>query len=335
MIILCTGMMRSGSSWSYNAVRLLMKENSPKIASGYADDIGRALAEARDADHVIIKTHKPDGLGRALIRHHACRIVHSFRQPIETMASMMQSYDGDFDRQLTAIEAGFDILRFELDCGGVHFIWYDEILHHSTRRVQALAEYLGLDVPDAVIGKIAHNLSREVMIKATANLPATDRRQPIGRFLWTNKDALSKGLIRNAPKPADKILNTAQRKWLSEKMAGLVDDKGELLDLVKNIGCIATYYHQGQVVAEGASPPVIQAPVAPPPMAETALPKKSAKPVASVGDAVSLSPPPLSESTLSAPPMTPLTGIAPTGLALSAISQPPPPSGMAIKTALT
>ena len=278
MIILCTGMMRSGSSWSYNAVRLLMKENSPKIASGYADDIGRALAEARDADHVIIKTHKPDGLGRALIRHHACRIVHSFRQPIEAMASMMQTYDGDFDRQLTAIEAGFDILRFELDCGGVHFIWYDEILHHGARRVQALADYLGLDVPDAVIQNIAHNLSREAMIKATTNLPAADRRQPIGRFLWTNKDALSKGLIRNAPKPADKILNTAQRKWLSEKMAGLVDDKGELLDLVKNIGCIATYYHQGQVVAEGASPPVIQAPVTPPPppppTSETELPKK-------------------------------------------------------------
>ena len=60
MIVLCTGMIRSASSWSYNAARLLLARHSDKLVCGYSDDIGKALKEAKNAEHIIIKTHKPD-----------------------------------------------------------------------------------------------------------------------------------------------------------------------------------------------------------------------------------------------------------------------------------
>ncbi|MCX8500226.1 MAG: hypothetical protein ORO03_00810 [Alphaproteobacteria bacterium] len=254
MIVLCTGMIRSASNWSYNAARLLLAHHSENLGCGYSDDIGKALKEAKRAEHILIKTHRPDLLGRQMIQHRACLTLHSFRNPLEALASSVESFSGDLDRHIAAVASGLDILQFELEVGGVHFLWYPEIVNFPLPRIAAIADYFGIEASPEILNQISKTLSREQVMATVKRLPQGERKIPIGGFEWKNSTLMRFGQIRQNPKTIEKALTPAQIKRASAAFANLTQDNGELLDLVKNIGCLETYYHQGRLYRLGEEP---------------------------------------------------------------------------------
>ncbi|MDI9409392.1 MAG: sulfotransferase domain-containing protein [Candidatus Pacebacteria bacterium] len=254
MIVLCTGMVRSASTWSYNVARLLLSRHSENIASGYSDDIGRALKEAKNAEHIIIKCHRPDQLGRQLIEHRACLTLHSYRNPLEALASSVESFTAEFDRHLAAVSAGLESLQFELEAGGVHFIWFEEVITHPLNRIAAIAEYLGLEAGPDIITEVAKALSREAVSKTAKSLSSGDKKIPIGNFDFKNSSLIRSGLIRDKPRSLEAVLNKSQMARAKTAFKGLTREEGDLLDLVKNLGSIETYYHDGQAYLQGEEP---------------------------------------------------------------------------------
>src|SRR5437016_1368644 len=65
MIVLCTGMIRSGSTWSFNVVKRLLGRISTSVYGEYSDAVGQSLLSHGDGyEHRVIKCHAPDVFGR-------------------------------------------------------------------------------------------------------------------------------------------------------------------------------------------------------------------------------------------------------------------------------
>jgi|GEM_PF-2676346 hypothetical protein len=58
-VYLSAGMSRSGSTWLYNALRLILAEKHPRLYARWVENSSGAEAVAAAADAVLIKTHDP------------------------------------------------------------------------------------------------------------------------------------------------------------------------------------------------------------------------------------------------------------------------------------
>lgn len=155
-------MARSGSTWSFNVVKLLMREHSETTYACYTDDVASSFMEAGALpEHIIVKCHLPDYFGRFLIKHHMCRTVYTFREPLESLTSALETFGSEFDPVLGGLTGSLELLQYQVETGGVHSIWYDDILERSHERVAALADYLGIDCSAQRCDEIATMMERD------------------------------------------------------------------------------------------------------------------------------------------------------------------------------
>lgn len=86
-IILSAGMPRSGSTWLFNAVRLLLLESGYSIVAKWIDDFNES--DLLDVDICLIKIHqfKPEWIERADF------IVYSYRDIRDAIASAERKFD--------------------------------------------------------------------------------------------------------------------------------------------------------------------------------------------------------------------------------------------------
>src|SRR5258708_6354288 len=91
MIVLLTGMFRSGSTWAFNVAKSLLSREVPVaalIAGTYANDVGAAIAELDEhIQHFLIKTHMPDRVGHMLIKHRMTPTICTYRDPLDCIVS--------------------------------------------------------------------------------------------------------------------------------------------------------------------------------------------------------------------------------------------------------
>jgi hypothetical protein len=80
-IILAAGAFRSGSTWLYNAIRLILQVRQIPFAAGWVEDIA---ADSRDeGEYVLVKIHEPSEEWRG----RAWRILTSHRDPRDVASS--------------------------------------------------------------------------------------------------------------------------------------------------------------------------------------------------------------------------------------------------------
>src|SRR5579871_5554944 len=97
MLVLCTGMNRSGSTWSYNVVRQLLTRQGGTVGGGYVNEVGEALLRGGQRfDHLVFKTHGPDDYGRVLIKQRLCRTIYTYREPLDAVLSAMEAFNNGF-----------------------------------------------------------------------------------------------------------------------------------------------------------------------------------------------------------------------------------------------
>src|SRR6476660_8314714 len=96
-LVFCTGMLRSGSTWSFNVCRLMGKviagrERKP-MWSGYlmAEETGAFFNQVENdrPGPTILKIHKLTPRGLDLLHSGGAKAVCTFRDPRDCVASMM------------------------------------------------------------------------------------------------------------------------------------------------------------------------------------------------------------------------------------------------------
>jgi hypothetical protein len=92
MIVLIAGMPRSGSTFSFNVAREVLRARGTIYQEPVGDVIG-AVSRSGGASHVLVKEHNLDEPSLALARAGAMRIIMTVRRVEDALASWFTAFD--------------------------------------------------------------------------------------------------------------------------------------------------------------------------------------------------------------------------------------------------
>lgn len=217
MFVICNGMPRSASTWSFNVVKELLSDFGRKGFYGYDEDLYRfcsaAPAEARD---LVVKCHSLDSMGLALVRNEAAKLVFTFRDPVDATASFMEMFEPNFERALTIIKIGLDLMAQHRRHGNWVFLDYAEILENGAKAVQSIAAYLGLAMTTERIDAIADHLSLDRMRERLRDIESLDYGPKLVRHAYGLYDPVT---LLNVQHIRDGGLGYGRERLSAEKIA--------------------------------------------------------------------------------------------------------------------
>lgn len=244
-VILCSGLRRSASTWSYNvccdlAERAHADRPGSVLRGGYRMDsdkflrgLERRFASASGDGIEVIKAHEPGRLTLRLVREGRIRNVYTLRDPRDAFASMErflprrpdQSLDwriANFQRFL-ALGSGF------LADGHSHVVRYEDMVGDPVGHIRAIAAYLDLpcDAATAAAVDAATGLQRGAGIVDGLAGMAVERKlafDPHSLLHAGHFDGGTVGRWRQALDPdLQRRLNRAFLPWLLD--FGYADDQ--------------------------------------------------------------------------------------------------------------
>ncbi len=154
MLVICDGMPRSASTWSYNVAIGLLRRSQPTVEThgGYDEDIACFLAALPPtAAHAVAKCHQLDQCGRALARTGAAKLIYTWRDPADAAVSCMQMFGYDFEGALAIVDSSLGLYHFHRLSGNALILDYEQIAAASIDAIRRIATHLGLaDSEDAI-----------------------------------------------------------------------------------------------------------------------------------------------------------------------------------------
>jgi hypothetical protein len=228
MIVLLTGMFRSGSTWAFNVAKAVLSLEARAIVGVYENDIGSALARLdEDIQHLLIKTHMPNRVGHLMIKHRMARTICTYRDPLDCIVSSMEVFGSRFEETVALARGALAVLDVQAKCGGILFVAHAAITDRPDAAVGAVADYLGCAVGAADIGGIATLFSKQNVARFVDNL--THGAAAKGEALPRDPDTLlHPGHIRRRPGTPDSVLTAEQRRYAIEQLMPFVDADGRL-----------------------------------------------------------------------------------------------------------
>lgn len=175
-VVLAAGAFRSGSTWLYNAIRLVLQSHGVPFAAGWVDDLAKDTGAGRE--YLLVKLHEPsdEWAGRAW------RVFTSHRDPRDVAASA-----ADF-LKLTDTA---DLLRSVERAVGDHAYWstraqydmaYEAMRGDPAAVLAAIAEVLGFPLEAGELARIAADLEAIPEPRDAAKYDSTSLLHPVHRF---------------------------------------------------------------------------------------------------------------------------------------------------------
>jgi Sulfotransferase domain len=158
-IVICDGMIRSGSTWSFNVCRLmgdlLAKRRGQAHGSAYLDrtTLDQFLvtqAYVREGP-AIVKGHELGPVALDWIRTGRAKAVCTIRDPRDCIASDIVFWGAGFDASISRVVSSIKYLADYQDFGRTLFIRYEEMMEDRMWQIKRIAAYLKitLDQKDA------------------------------------------------------------------------------------------------------------------------------------------------------------------------------------------
>ncbi|TAF51200.1 MAG: hypothetical protein EAZ61_11175 [Oscillatoriales cyanobacterium] len=158
-IVLCSGMVRSASTWSYNACRSILQFDPwPTVAGFFGEQtqIDQVIAATdRTANNLLIKAHLPSEATHQAIAQGHIKNIFTYRDPRDSLSSRIrfeacdvQEFQ-DFFRVLGIVRANLGLMdRYQAD-GRSLLIPFDRIMDEPAAEIARIAAYLEREItPD-------------------------------------------------------------------------------------------------------------------------------------------------------------------------------------------
>jgi hypothetical protein len=146
--VICSGMMRSGSTWSFNIVRLIMQEMFGNVHTTYAnyDDIDKVIARLNGL--AVIKAHFPSKKVVADILDSKVMNVFTARDPRDCYVSRraFQGNESKGDSLRLIKNSELYATAFLSKPETTLFVMYENIVCNPIREIQRIGEYLGCEI---------------------------------------------------------------------------------------------------------------------------------------------------------------------------------------------
>jgi len=238
MIVLCTGIIRSGSTWSFNVARLLLARGATAVRGEFSNKIRTAIRHgvAARVEHHVIKAHEPDRFGKRMIAEGRCRTICTYRDPLDCIASGIEAFGETFEDMVTLTRRHLELLKLQREAGGVHFVWYDDIVERPHERIRAIADYLGQSVDEYEVRRISRSMDRDSVSRLVKELPTAPADGKSRQQSWDPETLFHPGHIRERPRTAAELLTSQQMRYAVGQLAEFVDANGALREPFKAIG---------------------------------------------------------------------------------------------------
>lgn len=224
MIVLCTGMPRSASTWSFNVcVRLISHSHADaRLYTGFDDDLMASMQDLdKEYDHMVLKSHRLDRLGRNLVMLGAAKAVYTHRDPEDAIASYMVMFERSFDEALTAILDSVALFNFHSRCGNCALISYESIVRESFGAVARVQTYLGLENSPDVVRTIAAETSMAAMKDLAARVGEDSNSLVcLGNLTYDRHTLLHRNHIRNGGIGYGRTLLSGEQRAKVESVIG-------------------------------------------------------------------------------------------------------------------
>lgn len=161
MVVLCDGMVRSASTWSFNvALKLLRSDPDRKSFGFYNENPAVLLAAARPRfSHVVIKSHKVAPSGFDLCCGSAVKAIYTWRHPYDTAVSCMRMFGFSFDQARNALRNALRVWSFHQTTDSACILAYEEIVRDPVAQIERIAGYLQLAVTGELLRRVAEQTS--------------------------------------------------------------------------------------------------------------------------------------------------------------------------------
>lgn len=222
IVVCCSGIMRSASTWSYNVCReLVLRTQDPAreaAAFTYANDTDALLASWVKAEQqqerllrAVMKAHLVGPRTRKLIDAGKLRNVFTIRDPRDAMASMLLFGQEKTEEEKSHLIAYFRAVLRQglafLNDGRTLVIRYEDMIADPRRQVGVIARYMGLDATgdllDAVDAATGAESARAVVARLEAQAaPGEDLSDPVTQLHVTHLNTGEVGRWRRELPPA-------------------------------------------------------------------------------------------------------------------------------------
>ncbi|HEX4077345.1 MAG TPA: sulfotransferase [Rhizomicrobium sp.] len=232
MLVLCNGMPRSASTWSFNVVVKLLRACAVgEVHGGYDENVGRFLKNSPAcARHLVLKYHNEDPVGSRLVQAGAARAIYTRRDPADATVSFMTMFGVDFGRAVAVIADSLRMYRTMADLGQVLALDYAAIMNDPPAAVRHIANHLELPVPSEILAEVAAATGLAATRLKVEELGAIDAGH---RLIRRGPSAYDPGTLLNIDHIRDagigygaRVLSDAQLQQLHELCHGAGDIGG-------------------------------------------------------------------------------------------------------------
>jgi hypothetical protein len=232
MLIICNGMPRSASTWSFNVVIGLLREmlGPSHIYGAYNESIVDFLKQVpSDATHAVVKAHSLDQVGRILVQTGAAKVVYTWREPTDAIVSFMGMFEVDFEHAFAVTEDSLRLLQFHRCYCNTSILEYDEVIADPLGVVTRIAAFLGDHFSTSNIASVAAANSIDQMREKVAQLGQNKESGNLVRLERTSYDPktlLNLNHIRNGRSGYGKDNLTEMQLMLVKQLKrqyGLID----------------------------------------------------------------------------------------------------------------
>lgn len=164
MVVLCDGMVRSGSTWSFNvALRLLRSSNLEGKTFGlYSTNpaVIEAAVKPRRS-HLVIKSHALEPFAQGLCETGAIKAIYTWRDPYDVIVSSLRMFGHSVEHWLGSLRIGLRICAFHQANQSACIVFYDRIVNDPVGAIEGIASHLEISITQEHIQEIAQDLSFE------------------------------------------------------------------------------------------------------------------------------------------------------------------------------
>ncbi len=192
----CTGLRRSGSTWSYNVARILMEgvassRGLPCYANYHdgenIDGLLRHAAKSGSGFYVI-KSHLPGRFAMNAIAAGKAWNLCTYRDPRDVVVSLHDFMDWSVEEAVEVIANEMAYMDAFWKMKTSLLLRYEDMTSDPTGQIAAIAEFLRVQVDDAAVERIhaqtsaeAHRKVSEGLAAEVVNEPADDEEAAVRR----------------------------------------------------------------------------------------------------------------------------------------------------------
>ena len=184
MFILCDGMVRSGSTWSFNvALKLLRLGNPGRKSFGLYNENPAILASALKprASHLVLKAHTLDPGNYSLCSAGKIKTIYTWRDPYDVVASCIRMFGRSTADWPEALRDALRIWAFHRSTNSACIVWYDSIVHRPEETIATIARNLDLPLEPRHLAQIAWEVSFENVKRFSRQVEKLDPGRVIRR----------------------------------------------------------------------------------------------------------------------------------------------------------